>query len=179
MTFIESFLPAFAANVASFMAQKAGSKTAAKFAARGKEPDPEELVLMFDEEADWNLEQMPAIDFDSGIRAFIAAFMETALGEPRLNEIIRAEKLIRQTELQEALLLEMRHLVTFLRKDGLRVVGINADTIEARNVANQIVNYQPAPVDIHQQRAQTEEGHYLNTLIGQCDPVDLAAIDEM
>lgn len=179
MTFIESFLPAFAANVASFMAQKAGSKTAAKFAARGKEPDPEELVLMFDEEADWNLEQMPAIDFDSGIRAFIAAFMETALGEPRLNEIIRAEKLIRQTELQEALLLEMRHLVTFLRKDGLRVVGINADTIEARNVANQIVIHQPAPIDIHQQRAQTEEGHYLNTLIGQCDPVDLAAIDEM
>ncbi len=232
MTFIESFLPAFAANVANLMVQVAGSKTAAKFTApetqtsiercvhhgttallskalsssrddlhkltdcfsdffekvavarelskllRGKEPDPEELVYLFEDEGGWNLEKMPPIDFDAGIRAFIAAFMASAKEDPLLNRIICAEQLIEQTRLQRELLEEMRGLSAFLSREGHRVVGIGADKIEARNVANNIVIYEVAPVDAESKRAETEEHHYLKTLIAHCDQLDLATIDE-
>jgi predicted NACHT family NTPase len=146
---------------------------------REKGPDAEELVYLFEEEADWNLKDLPWIDFKDGMQTFITAFLESAIREPRLNEIIRAEHLIQQTRLQRELLEEVRRIVAFLRNDNLRVVGINADQIQAHNVANEIVIHQIFQTDTQEKRAGAEEQHYLKTLIGDCDALDLAAIDEM
>jgi len=146
---------------------------------RGKEPDIDQLAYLFEEEAGWNIENLPGLAFEDGMEAFIAAFMESALKEPRLNDVIRAEHLIRHTKLQESLLSEMRQLAAFFREKADQVIGINADRIEAKNVANEIVIYQASQSDLQTKRAETEEQHYLKTLIRVCDTLDIAAIDEM
>ncbi|GBC62784.1 hypothetical protein DENIS_3761 [Desulfonema ishimotonii] len=230
-TFIEGFLPAFAANVAAMMVQVAGKKICDKFdpsdvqqaiarcigdgmtallaksadpspenehiltdcfrdyfgneavarelskLLRGKEPDIEELTYLFEDEAGYDRNNLPGLDFDRGIQAFIAAFMESALLEPKLNTAIQAGQLINQTRIQRELLEEMREMVACLRE--YRVVGIRAGEIRAENVVSGIqIIHQLTPAHASELPDDTEERHYLKVLIEKCDALELAAIDE-
>ncbi|MDM8537441.1 SUMF1/EgtB/PvdO family nonheme iron enzyme [Desulfobacterales bacterium HSG17] len=147
---------------------------------RGKKPDVDELIFLFEEEAGYDLDVLPGLDINQGMQAFIGAFMTSAILEPELNRIIQAEQLIKQTEVQQDILEEVRRLIEFLRKDGgQQVVGIRAGQIEARNVVNgtQIIYEMAARPDIPIPE-NTEEQHYLRTLIEKCDVLQLAVIDE-
>lgn len=231
-SFIQNFLPSFAANLAAMMIQVSGSGISQRFAKpglqqavkrcvehsitilistsddlspetdhiltdcfqdyfssravirelskilRGKEPELEELIWLF-EEAGYNEENLPGLNFTKGIQAFIAAFMTSAALEPELNSIIQAEQLIKQTKLQQEILDKIRKLVDFLRKDGGNdVMGIKAGQIEARNVISNLRIIYKRPPDPPVKFYITKIHHYLSTLIKGCDVLQLAAIDE-
>lgn len=147
---------------------------------RGKTPDIEDLAFLFEEEANWNRDTLPHLNFEQGMQAFVAAFLESAVFDEHLNRVIQAGQLIKQTDIQRETLAEIRELVAFLREEGRQVTGIRAGEIHAANVVNgQLVIHQMVRTDAVAARAETEESHYLKTLVDCCDQLDLATVDEL
>ncbi len=147
---------------------------------RGKQPDREELLYLF-EEAGYDSNRLPGLDFETAMHAFAAAFTESAIAEPELSPVIQAGNLTEQTGIQEKMLAEIRDLVAFLRDENHRITGIHAGTVQAENMVSgqQIIYNVVRPEDDSREQAETEEQHYLKTLIRHCDYLDLASIDEM
>lgn len=143
---------------------------------RGNPLDLEELDYLF-EQAGYDAETLPGLDFRQGIAAFEAAFLASAVEEPALQGTIQTGQLLAQTRLQRELVAAMRELVAFLRQARPGSVGIGAQQITAENVVSGMqVVYRLARVDVPQQPGDWE-AHYLRTLVTRCDPLDLAPID--
>ncbi len=144
---------------------------------RGNPLDMAELAYLF-EQAGYDAGNFPGLDFQKGMAAFEVAFLTAATDEPALQGTLQTGQLLAQTRLQRELVAAMRELVDFLRQARPNSLGIQASQITAQNVVDgaQIVYqlprvaFAPLPGDW--------EGHYLRTLISQCDPLDLSPIDE-
>jgi len=144
---------------------------------RGNPPDVKELAYLF-EQAGYDFETLPGLDFDAGLAAFEVAFLTSAAEEPTFQGIIQTHQLLAQTRLQHELVATMRELVAFLHAAQPGSVGIRAGQITAQNVVSGVqVVYTLSPIELPAQRDKAER-HYLRTLISRCDPLDLTPIDE-
>ena len=82
---------------------------------KDKPLDRDELREYF-AEAGYDAATLPNLNFDAGLDAFEAAFVEVADGQPALQGIIQIGQLRRQTGIQGELLTEMQRLVAFLQQ---------------------------------------------------------------
>ena len=102
---------------------------------RGRSPDRDELADLF-KQAGYDTATLPGLRFAAGIAAFEAAFVEAAIAETVLQELVQTGHLVEQTRLQRALLLEVQKLLSILRQARPGSVGIQAGQISAENVVN-------------------------------------------
>jgi formylglycine-generating enzyme required for sulfatase activity len=141
----------------------------------------ETLAELF-EDAGYDAQTLPGLQFAETVAAFEAAFLEAAALEPLLRDPIQTHQGWAQTALQREMVALMRQMVRELRA-AKQPVGIQAGVITAENVVsgaqtihNQIIYQWPdSPIA---RREAVWESHYLRTLLAQCDALDLAAIDE-
>ena len=135
--------------------------------ARGNEPDLDELAFLF-AEAGYEEDTLPGLDFTQGMKAFSAAFLAHAVTEEALQGVIAAEQTLNQTRLLRGLVEQARELVTILRQ---RPGG----AVHAGNyvVGTQIIYQWGGGAG-----PQTLEAAYLRTLIGRCNRLQLAEVDE-
>jgi hypothetical protein len=135
--------------------------------ARGNEPDLDELAFLF-AEAGYDRETLPGLDFTQGMKAFSAAFLAQAAAEAGLQGVIAAAQTLQQTRLLRDLAAQARELAAILRQ---RPGG----HVQAGNyvVGTQIVYQWGGGAG-----PQTLEAAYLRTLIGRCNRLDLAEVDE-
>ncbi|RMD56071.1 MAG: hypothetical protein D6828_04250 [Nitrospirae bacterium] len=144
---------------------------------RGMPLDKEELLDLF-KHAGYDPDTLPGIDFDKAITTFEAAFLTASKEEPDLQGIIQVNQILKQTKIQIEILESMRELVAFLRQNLSNLSFIHKGQITAKEIdTNQPVTYQFPSVKLPPQKTDWE-GHYLRTLISQCDPLDLTPIDE-
>jgi formylglycine-generating enzyme required for sulfatase activity len=101
----------------------------------GVSPDQERLRSRF-EQAGYDIETLPGLDFESGMAAFEAGFVEAAIAEPVLQDRVQRDELAEQSQLQKALLDEVSTLVKRVRAVESGRVGIQAGTITAENVVS-------------------------------------------
>jgi formylglycine-generating enzyme required for sulfatase activity len=163
--------------------------------ARGQSLDLFELEYLF-KQAGYDAETLPGLQFPEAITAFEAAFREAAALEPALHPLIPTEPDWAQTEMQQALVAEMRQMiqevagrdVSRLTITGGRIVmapagGVQADKIKAVNVVsgaqtihNQTIIYQlsgqTAPL-----LAANWEADYLKAVAAHCGGLDLTLLD--
>lgn len=144
---------------------------------RGKSLDRERLETLF-EEAGFDAETLPGLNFAGALTAFEAAFIMAAAEEPALQGTIQTNQLMAQTHISQQLLDEMRGLVAFLRDtrgETLQIAGGRLTALPAAGGETVTFRLSDAgqffrPVDW--------ESHYLRTLVKRCDPLDLTPIDE-
>jgi hypothetical protein len=136
------------------------------------------------EEAGYDPQTLPGLRFPTAVAAFEAAFLEAAAAETALQPIIQVHQGWAQTALQKEMVALMRQMLQARRRAAGRRVGIQAGNIVAENVVSgvqrietQVIFQWPAGALLP--AARSWEKHYLRTLLGYCDPLDLAAIDEM
>ncbi|MCP4425078.1 MAG: hypothetical protein GY803_11330, partial [Chloroflexi bacterium] len=141
--------------------------------------DVDELRFLF-QEAGYDAESLPGLDFAAAIAAFEAAFLEQAAAEEILQPIIQVQQGWAQTALQREMVTLMRQMVAGLQAQAGQAVGIKAGSIVADNVVSgtqqigtQIIYQWGAGVTL-----QSWESNYLKTLIGRCNRLDLADVDE-
>jgi len=140
---------------------------------RGNQLNREELLYLF-EHAGFEAKTLPGTNFEQALTAFEAAFLIAATDESELQGTIQTSQLLSQTHLLGEIRDSIRDLVSSLRQTGL-------DTLAVRNgsiMTGQAVIYQFPSIKILPSGTGDWEGHYLRTLISQCEPLDLTAIDE-
>jgi len=143
--------------------------------------DIDELAYLFGE-AGYDAETLPGLRFDEAMAAFEAAFLEAVALEPVLHSFIQVQQGWAQTDLQQEMVAQMRQMVQAQRQLADQSLGIEAGRIVAQNVVSgtqqidtQIIIYQwPAGA----LASRSWEKAYLRALLGFCDPLDLAAVDE-
>lgn len=135
--------------------------------ARGNEPDLDELTFLF-AEAGYDQDTLPGLDFTQGMKAFSAAFLAQAVTEEGLHGVIAAAQTLQQTRLLRDLVAQARELVAIMRQQP-------GGTVHAGNyvVGTQIIYQWGGGAG-----PQTLEAAYLRTLIGRCNRLDLAEVDE-
>ncbi len=105
---------------------------------RGRSPDRDDLADLF-EQAGYDADTLPGLDFAAGIAAFETAFVQAAIAEPALRELVRTGHLVAQTQVQGELLITVRELLAFLQQARVAQadsIGIRAGRISAENVVN-------------------------------------------
>jgi formylglycine-generating enzyme required for sulfatase activity len=137
---------------------------------RGNALPVDNLLLLF-EQAGYDRQSPAGIDLREGLRAFEIAFLAAATEEETLRGTLEVSTLLGQKRVMEEMLEELRRLNRLLQQGWS---GTRADTITEQSV---VVGVQQL---FGGGMATTEdwEKHYLLTLIGQCDELDLAAVDE-
>jgi formylglycine-generating enzyme required for sulfatase activity len=145
---------------------------------RGRPPDEEELRYLF-QQAGYDVETLPDLDFEAGMAAFEVAFIETALlEESALHDPIKAGNLLEHTALLRSLLVEVRTLVERFRAVEFGRVGIQAGTITAENVVHGVqVIHRWGEVSPTKRAVTSLEKSYLNHLFETVGHVSLAGID--
>ena len=142
---------------------------------RGQTLDMGEIRELF-KDAGYDAETLPGFDFEGAFTAFAGGFAAAAVEQPALRDQIRTHALLSQLELQQEMLESLHQLATFLARTRPRTAAVSAGHITAENVAGtQIVFATPA---FEPSKRSGWEAHYLRTLIGQCDPLDLSPIDK-
>ena len=102
---------------------------------RGNLLQRDALTYLF-EQAGFQAETLPGLDFSQGLTAFEAAFIAAATDKPALQGIIQTNQLLAQTRLQGDMLATMRELVAFLRRAQPNTVGIRVNQITAQSVTS-------------------------------------------
>jgi formylglycine-generating enzyme required for sulfatase activity/energy-coupling factor transporter ATP-binding protein EcfA2 len=136
---------------------------------RGNPLPVKNLLFLFDHYC--GLETLPHIDLREGLGAFEIAFLVAATEEEALRGSLEVHALLGQKQLLEEMLAELRRLNGLVRESW---AGIRADQITAQNVVNGVQLIFGGGMTL----THDWEKHYLRTLIGQCDALDLAAVDE-
>jgi formylglycine-generating enzyme required for sulfatase activity/energy-coupling factor transporter ATP-binding protein EcfA2 len=138
----------------------------------------EELTLIASD-CGLDAEQFSGFDANAVFSAFEAAFLQAAIREEALGQLIQAGNLLEQTRLQRSLVDQMAELVEFLKNAKRESVGIEAEAINAESVVNgqQITFHVNVPGPTVYLGSGLEQ-LYLKSLIAQCSPLDLAAIEE-
>ncbi|MBX3056980.1 MAG: SUMF1/EgtB/PvdO family nonheme iron enzyme [Anaerolineae bacterium] len=133
-------------------------------------------------DAGYDSETLPGLDFPAAVAAFEAAFLEWAATEKALQPIIQVHQGWAQTDLQREMVALMRQMVAALQtlQPG-QAVGIQADRIVAENVVSgtQQIIFQWSGGSGPLPPPTAWEKHYLRTLLGYCDPLDVAEVDEL
>ncbi len=146
---------------------------------RGESLKHDELLYLF-EEAGFNPKSLPSLSFDQALTAFEAVFLIAATDEPELRGTIQINVLLAQLQKLGEIRAVMRELVDFMRQAHAEnlALAIHHGSITAQSsVRQQIVVYQ-LPYLAGAPTVADWEGHYLRTLISQCEPLDLTAIDD-
>ena len=145
---------------------------------RGRSPDQQELRYRF-EQAGYDVETLPGLDFESGMAAFEVAFVETALlEESALHDPIKAGNLLEQTTLLRSMLDEVRTLVERFRAVESGQVGIQAGTIKAENVVNGVqVVYRWGQAPLTEKAITSLQRSYLSHIFETVGHVSLAGVD--
>ncbi|GIK58135.1 MAG: hypothetical protein HND44_10700 [Chloroflexi bacterium] len=133
-------------------------------------------------DAGYDPETLPGLDFPAAVAAFEAAFLEWAATEKVLQPIIQVHQGWAQTALQREMVALMRQMVAALQSlQPGQAIGIHAGQIVAHSVVsgtqNNIFQW-PGGSGLLPPSAYAWEKHYLRTLLGYCDPLDVAAVDE-
>ena len=81
---------------------------------KGNKLDRKEILYLF-EQSGYDAETLPGLDFEFIITAFEAAFVAAAIEEPILQGIIQTEHIIKQSEIQQQMLDEMKKLYAFIQ----------------------------------------------------------------
>lgn len=135
--------------------------------ARGNEPDIAELAFLFSESG-YDATTLPGLDFAQGMKAFSAAFLAQAVAEDALQGVIAAQQTLNQTRLLHDLVEQARELVLILRQQPGGVV----------HAGNYVVGTQILYQWGSGAGPKTLEAAYLRTLIGRCNRLPLAEVDE-
>jgi formylglycine-generating enzyme required for sulfatase activity len=101
----------------------------------GRPPDIRELTRRLVQVAD-KPEAPSDLPLAEAVAAFEAAFLAAVLREAPLLPILRPDQLMNRPGLQRELIDSLNQLVIMLRDENLRVSGIRAGTIYAKNVVN-------------------------------------------
>ncbi|MCP4426003.1 MAG: NACHT domain-containing protein, partial [Chloroflexi bacterium] len=146
---------------------------------RKQELDVGELRFLF-AEAGYDAQTLPGLNFPAAIAAFEAAFLEQAAGETILQPIIQVHQGWAQTALQKEMVALMRQMVAALGAQAGQAAGIKAGDILADNVVG---GSQHIETQIIYQwgggsAVQSGEADYLKKLIGRCNRLDLADVEE-
>lgn len=139
--------------------------------------DKDELLGLFNE-AGYDHETMPAIDFKMAITAFEVAFFATAEDEPAMREIIKIEILKGQLDIQQLMLDEIRNLVILLKEAKENSITITNGKISIEKDDGSTPSIEMLTFSNIASQSSKWENHYLNTLISECDPLDLTPIDD-
>ena len=141
--------------------------------------DGAELLFLF-QEAGYDPETLPGLAFPTAVAAFEAAFLEQAAAEPALQPIIQVHQGWAQTALQQEMVILMRQMVAALQAQAGQTVGIQAGRIVAENVVSGVQHIERQTIYQWSEgtAVQTWENGYLKTLIGRCNRLDLAQVDE-
>ncbi|MGI9174183.1 MAG: SUMF1/EgtB/PvdO family nonheme iron enzyme [Rhodothermales bacterium] len=142
---------------------------------RGRMPDHDALAARFAEQYD--PETLPGLDFEMGMWAFVVAFTAAAEEEPALQDLVKIGQLRTQTALQAEMVRLLGEMAHALRTTRPGTLAIQDGTVIALGEDGKEWAYRllDGPVARH---TASEEVHYLRTLIGRCDPLDLTPIDE-
>ncbi len=135
--------------------------------ARGNEPDIAEMAFLF-EEAGYDAETLPGLDFTQGMKAFSAAFLAQAESEAALQGVIAAAQTLQQTRLLRDLVAQAQELVGILRQQPGGHVHAGSYVVGTQIIYQWGSGAGP----------QTLEAAYLRTLIGRCNRLNLAEVDE-
>lgn len=142
----------------------------------GKKLDMEEMNGLF-HEAGYDPSTLPGLPFEQAILTFEAVFIEAMDEEPVLQPIIQIKEIRKQTHLQEALLDEMRELVSSVKGLDIETIGIQAGKVMAEAIGEQKrVLYETG--QIPERVPDDWERFYLRRVITKCDQLDLSAIDD-
>ena len=140
----------------------------------GKPPNMLELRASF-EEAGYVSDRVPGLKFEQAAEAFKAGFVEAALSEPLIREIIQVREIVGQTQIQRQILEVLRGLYAFTKSYGPRIqiqngtiVAYDPETRESRPFL---------PVAAETPPTGDLEPFYLNRLAKICDRLDLADLD--
>ncbi|MCP4608891.1 MAG: hypothetical protein GY845_09280 [Planctomycetes bacterium] len=82
---------------------------------RGVKPEIVELKDLF-EQAGYDPETLPGLDFEQAMEIFLTAFLQAAAGESTLQGAIQTTQIMKQTGLQQGLLDGVNEIVTLLRQ---------------------------------------------------------------
>ncbi|MGH7456188.1 MAG: hypothetical protein ACRENG_32840, partial [bacterium] len=144
---------------------------------RGDSLKRDELLYLF-EKAGFDATTLPGVSFERALTAFEATFLIAATDERELQGTIQTNVLLTQLQKLGEIGKSMRDLVDFMRQARAETLAIHHGSITAQSsVRQQIVVYQ-LPYLAGAPTVANWEGHYLRTLISQCEPLDLTAIDE-
>ena len=146
---------------------------------RAQSLDVDELAFLF-AEAGYDADTLSGLKFPTALAAFEAAFLEQAATEPALQKIMQVQQGWAQTALQREMVTLMRQMVADLQAQQGQTVGIQAGRIVADNVVSgtQIIQQQTVFQWGEGAASKGWEGNYLKTLIGRCNQLDLAEVDE-
>ena len=144
---------------------------------RGSLPDIEELRYLF-EEAGYDPETLPGLNFEEGMAAFEAGFLAAATKEPALQGIIQTNQLLAQTRLQHEMVDTMGQLVDLLRQAEQGSLAVKAGKVS--------VTIEGKEIEYSLRHALGTRGHsetksfrnaYLSSLFGSTSRLSLAGID--
>lgn len=97
---------------------------------RGKSPSREELRLIYEEYTGGK--GVPGFYFEQDMDRFEAAFIEAAIEEPELVEIVQARELRKQSRLQKELLAEMHKMVEYLQKIERNTLALKEGVLQGK-----------------------------------------------
>ncbi len=144
---------------------------------KGHEWDLEEVRELF-EETGYDPETLPCLDFDAAFTAFGGGFAAAAVEQPALRDEMRTHLLFSQLELQAEIRDQLSSLAEFLARARPGTASVSADRITAETVAGTQIIFSSPVLESTRLRSAGWEEHYLRTLVGQCEPLDLSPIDE-
>ncbi len=98
---------------------------------RGQVPDFSELRELF-AELEFDADQLPGLDFDRGMRAFVGAFMESADASEPLQGTIKTALLRTQVDLSREMKDAIKEMLEFLRQTKEESLAFRGDTVSAQ-----------------------------------------------
>ena len=141
---------------------------------RGQNLPQNELIHYFKEEG-FVPETLPGIQVKTAFMMFEGAFIEAATQEPELQGIIQTNALRQQLQVQQELLDVIKDFIRFWKRKPASDLFIQNGIIVFPETARQKpATYKLPLIDPFEGDWET---HYLNTLIKECDPLDLSPID--
>jgi len=144
---------------------------------RGHPLNRDELLYLF-EKAGFDAATLPSVSFDQALTAFEAAFLIAVTNEPELQGTLQTNVMLEQLNKLGEIRAAMRELVDFIRQAHAETLAIHHGSITAQSRAGQQIVVYQLPYFGSAPTVADWEGHYLRTLISQCEPLDLTAIDE-
>ena len=156
--------------------------------------DHDQLRDLFND-AGFDEATLPNLNFDAGLDAFAAAFVEVADGEPDLQGIVQIGQLRQQTQLQTDLLTQVKALVAFLQQTSLPLTVENGHLRApggqiifhfSGNLEGAILNIEPPTPDSDQsavgyqkQKARLDEQlrPYLETVVRRSGRLPLGPLN--
>ena len=140
---------------------------------RGRPLDIDELRQLFDE-AGYDAETLPGINFEEALLLFQAGFVEAIEEEDALQEIIKVTELKQQSRMQRQMVDLLNVLVVEMQAKPPNAIHLFPGQIQIQGVDRLFNLLDKKSTREH----ETVETLYLNTLVDRCNIVDLSPLQE-